>query len=75
MKRVDLIKAMKATEMSMPPIVPQSWKPRLRQYLVTRCGDDRDRLSAQDFPPGQSVLIRFPDRSHVLFCYAFAIAD
>jgi hypothetical protein len=59
----------------MTPVVPESWKPRLRQYLRQRRGEERDRLSAGDFPPGQSVLIRFPDGSHVLFRYAFAIQD
>ncbi len=55
--------------------VPDAWKPRLRQYLRERRGEDRERLSAGDFPPGQSVLIRFPDGSHALFRFAFAIAD
>lgn len=55
--------------------VSESWKVRLRQYLRDRCGEDRERLSAYDFPSNQSVLIRFPDRSHVLFRYAFAITD
>jgi hypothetical protein len=59
----------------MSPAVPETWKPRLRQYLRQRHGEERDRLSADDFPPGQSVLIRFPDGSHVLFRYAFAIRD
>jgi hypothetical protein len=57
------------------PVVPEAWKPRLRSYLRERSGEDRDRLSAGDFPPGQSVLIRFPDGSHVLFRFAFAITD
>ncbi|WP_337174264.1 hypothetical protein [Paludisphaera sp.] len=55
--------------------MPDAWKPRLRQYLRERRGEDRERLSAGDFPPGQSVLIRFPDGSHALFRFAFAIAD
>ena len=59
----------------MPPVVPETWKPRLRQYLRERQGEDRDRLSAVDFPLGQCVVIRFPDGSHVLFRYAFAIED
>src|SRR5688572_7668468 len=60
---------------SMRPWVPDDWKPRLRAYLRERCGEDRDRLSASDFPAGQSVVIRFPDGSHVLFRYAFAVPD
>ena len=59
----------------MTPTVPEAWKPRLRQYLRERRGEDRECLSAGDFPPDQSVLIRFPDGSHVLFRFAFAIAD
>jgi len=48
-----------------------SWNPRLRRYLR----EDRDRLSAGDFRSDQSLIIRFPDGSHVLFRYAFAIRD
>jgi hypothetical protein len=59
----------------MSPAVPDAWKARLRQYLRERSGQDRDRLSARDFSPGQSVSIRFPDGSYVLFRYAFAIRD
>lgn len=59
----------------MPPVVPEAWKPRLREYLRKRTGEERDCLSAGDFPCGQSVLIRFPDRSHAHFQYAFAIRD
>lgn len=55
--------------------IPDDWKPRLRAYLRARCGEDRDRLSAYDFPAGQSVVIRFADGSQVLFHYAFAIPD
>jgi hypothetical protein len=59
----------------MPWAVPDDWKPRLRAYLRGRCGEDRDRLSAADFPPGQSVIIRFPDGSQALFRFAFAVPD
>ncbi|MFO0892700.1 MAG: hypothetical protein U0790_26600 [Isosphaeraceae bacterium] len=59
----------------MTPTVPEAWKPRLRQYLRERCGVDRECLSAGDFPPDQSVLVRFPDGSHAHFRFAFAIAD
>src|SRR5262245_50976578 len=55
--------------------VSDDWKPRLRAYLRERHGHDRDRLSAGDFACGQSVIIRFPDGSHALFRYAFAIVD
>jgi hypothetical protein len=59
----------------MSPVAPEAWKPRLRRYLRQRRGEERVRLSASDFPCDQSVLIRFPDGSHALFRYAFAIAD
>ena len=59
----------------MSPVVPEAWKPRLRRYLLERRGEERDQLSAGDFSPGRSVLIRFPDGSHALFRYAFAIRD
>ena len=59
----------------MPPVVPESWKPRLRQHLRESRGEDRDRLSAGDFPADQSVVIRFPDGSHAYFRHAFAIED
>jgi len=59
----------------MSRVVPESWKPLLRQYLREKTGEERDRLSAGDFPCGQSVVIRFPDRSYVHFQYAFAIRD
>jgi hypothetical protein len=32
-------------------------------------------LSAANFPPGPSVVIRFPDGSHVQFRHAFAVPD
>ncbi len=59
----------------MVSTVPEAWKPRLRKLIRERCGEDRDQLAADDFPPDQSVMIRFPDGSHVLFRYAFAIED
>ena len=59
----------------MPPIIPEAWRARLKQYLRERHGEDRERLSAGDFPADQCVVIRFPDGSHVFFRFAFAIAD
>jgi hypothetical protein len=44
-------------------------------YLRARGSQERDQLSASDFSTGQSVIIRFPDGSQVLFRYAFAIPD
>lgn len=55
--------------------IPDDWKPRLRSYLRERYEEDRDRLSASDFPSEQSVIISFPDGSQVLFRYAFALVD
>ncbi|WP_435005637.1 hypothetical protein P12x_003452 [Tundrisphaera lichenicola] len=55
--------------------VPDALKPRPRQNLRKRRGEDCERLSASDFPPDQSVLIRFPDGSDALLRFAFAIAD
>jgi hypothetical protein len=55
--------------------IPDEWKRRLRGYLRQRYGEDRDNLSASDFSSRQSVIIRFPDGSQVIFRYAFAIRD
>lgn len=59
----------------MPPVVPDAWKWRLRQYIRERCGEERDGLTAGDFPAGQAVIIRFPDGSYAHFRHAFAIMD
>ena len=59
----------------MPPSVPEEWKPRLRAYLQATRGEDRDRLSAYDFSPQQSVVVPFPDGSFALFRYAFVVWD
>ena len=59
----------------MPQVVPEAWKARLRHYLRERGRGDCDRLSAADFPCDQCIAIRFPDGSHVLFRYAFALTD
>ncbi len=55
----------------MPQVVPEVWRSHIRKHLR----EDRDRLSAGDFRSDQSVIIRFPDGSHVLFRYAFALKD
>jgi hypothetical protein len=72
---MTLLSGCQEMEKQMIPVVPETWKPRLRQYLRERHGENHEHLSAGDFPNGQSVLIRFPDGSHVLFRFAFAIAD
>jgi hypothetical protein len=59
----------------MRHLVPDEWKPRLRAYLHASCGEDRDWLSAHDFPARQSVLLHFDDGSFARFRYAFAVLD
>jgi hypothetical protein len=54
--------------------IPEPWKHRVREYLRQHHGAEREYLSANDFPH-QSVIIRFPDGSLVLFRYAFALRD
>ena len=61
--------------MSNWQVVPEEWKPRLRNYLIAMYGEDRDTLSAYDFRSDQSVHLQFDDGSLVLFHYAFAILD
>jgi hypothetical protein len=56
-------------------VIPDEWKPRLRAYLRTTRGEDRDRLSAHDFRSDQSVHLQFDDGSIALFRYAFALLD
>ncbi len=53
--------------------VPDAWKQRLRGYLQSTCGEERDCLSAYDFPSNQSVQIHFPDGSFASFQYAFVV--
>lgn len=55
----------------MPQVVPEAWKLQIRKHLR----EDRDRLSAGDFRSDQSITIRFPDGSFVLFRHAFALQD
>lgn len=57
--------------------VSEEWLPRLRAHLLAARGEDRAplRLLATDFPPGQSVTIRFDDGSLVSFRHAFAVRD
>ncbi|MFO0811309.1 MAG: hypothetical protein U0746_21985 [Gemmataceae bacterium] len=56
-------------------VVPDEWKPRLRAYMMAKCGEERDQLSAGDFSPQQSVHLRFDDGSFALFRYAFVVMD
>lgn len=59
----------------MRSVVPQHWVERLQRHLRAKYGDDRNKLSAYDFPSGQAVRITFPDGSQVHFRHAFALAD
>ena len=59
----------------MPHVVPDEWKARLRAHIRATRGEDRDRLSAYDFSPEQSVRLRFEDGSFADFRYAFAVPD
>ena len=61
--------------MSNWDVVPDEWKPRLRDHLRSTCGEDRDRLSAYDFRSDQSVHLQFDDGSFALFRHAFAVLD
>jgi hypothetical protein len=61
--------------MSSWHVVLDEWKPRLRAYLRATFGEERDRLSAQDFRANQSVHLQFDDGSFALFRYAFAILE
>jgi hypothetical protein len=57
----------------MPPQVPDAWKPRLKEYLRDRYGEDREALHAGDFRC--HVQIRFPDGSFVFLQHAFYLLD
>ncbi len=56
-------------------VVPDDWKLLVRQHVLNTCGEDRDYLSARDFPIQQSVHLKFDDGSHATFRYAFAVED
>lgn len=47
----------------------------VREHIRRTRGEDRDHLSAYDFPAGQSVRLRFPDGSFAFFEHAFVIED
>lgn len=57
--------------MSRWHVIPDEWKPRLRAYLRTTCGEDRDWLLTHDFHGDQSVHLQFDDGSFALFWYDF----
>jgi hypothetical protein len=61
----------RALDVSRWHVIPDEWKPRLRAYLRTTCGEDRDWLLTHDFHGDQSVHLQFDDGSFALFWYDF----
>jgi len=59
----------RALDVSRWHVIPDEWKPRLRAYLRTTCGEDRDWLLTHDFHGDQSVHLQFDDDSFALFWY------
>lgn len=55
--------------------IPDRWRPAVRAHVLATSGEERDRLLAFDFPPGQCVRLGFPDGSHAFFRYAFCLRD
>ena len=55
--------------------IPQGFEQLVRDHIRRTRGENRDHLSAYDFPSGQSVRLSFPDGSFAFFEYAFVIED
>lgn len=55
--------------------IPARWKNAVRQYVRATSGEERDHLTAYDFPENRAVQVRFPDGSHAFFRYAFHLRD
>ena len=55
--------------------IPQGFEQLVRDHVRRTRGEERDHLSAYDFPSGQSVRLNFPDGSFAFFQYAFVIED
>ena len=53
--------------------LPERWKLKLREYLITKGITKPEKLSASEFPSETAVNIQFEDGSYVEFKYAFAI--
>jgi len=58
-----------------PWLIPQGFEQLVRDHVRRTRGEDRDHLSAYDFPSGQSVRLNFPDGSFAFFEHAFVIED
>lgn len=58
-----------------PWAIPQGFEQLVRDHIRRTCSEDREELSAYDFPPGQSVRLSFPDGSSAFFKYAFVLED
>jgi len=57
----------------MPMPIPQGFEQLVRDHVRRTRGEERDHLSAYDFPCGQSVRLSFPDGSFAFFENAFLI--
>jgi hypothetical protein len=55
--------------------IPQGFEQLVRDHVLQASGDDREYLSAYEFPNGQSVAVWFPDGSYCYFEHAFFIKD
>jgi hypothetical protein len=53
--------------------LPEHWKLKLQEYLITKGSTEPNKLSAPDFPMEATVRIRFEDDSQVEFKHAFVI--
>jgi len=55
--------------------IPQGFEQLVRDHIRRTRGEDRDHLSAYDFPQDHSVRLGFPDGSFAYFEHAFFIED
>lgn len=55
--------------------LPSQWRSVIERRVVERSGGRFKTLGAADFPPGQTVDIRFPDGSVATFRNAFFVVD
>jgi hypothetical protein len=69
------IGATDSQENRMAKVVPVAWMPFVRQYMDKHRGENQEHPVSPDFPYDQSVLIRFPEGSQVLFKSAFVVKD
>lgn len=55
--------------------IPPGFEQLVRDHVRRTRGEERDHLSATDFPSGQAVRLSFPDGSFAYFEHAFFIKD